>query len=301
MFCANCGKEIPVDSKFCQGCGALQGGEVKTAVEHKKRKRKKWIVLIAAITIVCVGFGIGFLVFHMNRGIQGSWMVESLNGMTLEEYGRQSGEEVAVNILIEKDTIAISVKNVVSKDVSTMKLRYEKKDHNVWEAYLADQSQSQSPSQFPVIALNYDSSSDKITVTISDTSEEVKMVLVRSTTDFTDEDFTDNTDKYEERLRENKDMQTLDAIYWAFVASVAELGIDTYDNTELSGELAEKMESNLGRPIEEYKERFVSEVCKGQDLYFYANTATEEFSVAVGSREGVHGVAKPDCVFLISN
>lgn len=31
MICENCGKEIPVDEKFCQDCGAMVSGEITTA------------------------------------------------------------------------------------------------------------------------------------------------------------------------------------------------------------------------------------------------------------------------------
>ena len=31
MICENCGKEIPVDAKFCQECGAMVSGEITTA------------------------------------------------------------------------------------------------------------------------------------------------------------------------------------------------------------------------------------------------------------------------------
>lgn len=176
MFCINCGKEIPQNSEFCQECGALQGGEVKNSGGAGKKGTKKWIVLIAVITIVC--FGIGFLIFHSFKAI-----------------GRMPG----------------------------------------WQ-----------------------------------------------------------------RSREAKDMQTLYMVYSVFEVALAESReSDTCDGTELSGEVAENMERNLGKSIEEVEEEFVSEVCKGQDLYFYFNPATMEISVAVGSREGVYASAS-DAVFYVS-
>lgn len=178
MFCINCGKEIPQNSEFCQECGALQGGEVKNSGGAGKKGTKKWIVLIAVITIVC--FGIVFLIFHSFEAA----------------IGRMPG----------------------------------------WQ-----------------------------------------------------------------RSREGKDMLTLDTIHSAFSAALAESReSDTCDGTELPGEVAENLERNLGKSIEEVEEEFVSEVCKGQDLYFYFNPATMEISVAVGSREGVHA-STSDYVFYVSN
>lgn len=77
---------------------------------------------------------------------------------------------------------------------------------------------------------------------------------------------------------------------------VLNLGVDVYDSTELEDSLSREMEEMLGESVDDMKVRFRSQVCKGQDLYFYADNENRVIGVSVGSREGLHGKAS-DIVF----
>lgn len=308
MFCIKCGKEIPEKAIYCQACGALQKVKENSNMEKetggkRKAKKKLWLILVPVILAVCLG--VGFLIFFMIRGIRGEWTMESIGGIALEDAARHRGvdvEEVAVNVSIEEDTITFST--LSGESDLDMELVYEKKGDNVWEAYPVDQYEVRNDVESTMV-LNYDLLSDKITITRKSDPEEMTdpaiIVLARGTTDFTKED--DSTTvytEYDEKQKETKDLKLLDTIYSAFVSAISNLGVDAYDSTELSGELDEEIKKLLGKPIEECKEEFESEVCKGQDLYFYANPVSGVISVSLGSREGVTGEAS-DFVFYASN
>lgn len=56
MFCSKCGKEISEDTKFCNHCGAQQGGAVNEKPSDKKNKAKKSpkkVMLSLAAMLVC--------------------------------------------------------------------------------------------------------------------------------------------------------------------------------------------------------------------------------------------------------
>lgn len=308
MFCIKCGKEIPDKAIYCQACGALQkvkenSNEGKRTGSKRKSKKKLWLLLIPVILAVCLG--IGFLIFFMIRGIRGEWTMESIGGIAIEDAAKYRGvdvEEVAVNVSIEEDTITFSTLSGGS-DLD-MELVYEKKGDNVWEAYPVDQFEVRNDVESTMV-LNYDLLSDKITITRKSDPEQMTdpaiIVLARGTTHFTKTDGSTTVyNEYDEKQKESKDLRMLDSIYSAFVSAIGNLGIDVCDSTELTGDLAEEVEELLGQSIEECKAEFESEVCKGKDLYFYANPVTGVIRVAVGSREGVNGEAS-DLLFYASN
>lgn len=93
-----------------------------------------------------------------------------------------------------------------------------------------------------------------------------------------------------EKVKEERDSQLLWSIESAFHSAILNLGITSYDSTELTGELTVEMERLLGKTIEDIKNEFVSKVCKKKKLYFLVNPMTETVCVSVGCREGVVGV-----------
>lgn len=55
MYCPNCGKQVPEESKFCNECGAnMQTGNVPTCVDDRKSK-----LVAGLLQIFIPGFGIG--------------------------------------------------------------------------------------------------------------------------------------------------------------------------------------------------------------------------------------------------
>ena len=60
MFCSKCGKEIPNDTKFCNHCGAQQGGAgSKKPSKNKDDKKKKPTTIIISLIVVVAAFLLG--------------------------------------------------------------------------------------------------------------------------------------------------------------------------------------------------------------------------------------------------
>ena len=59
MFCANCGKELPENAKFCGGCGAETETHQSTADAKKPKKEKKrtplWLSLLVLVIFYLLG------------------------------------------------------------------------------------------------------------------------------------------------------------------------------------------------------------------------------------------------------
>lgn len=85
MYCKNCGKEIPDDSKFCQHCGSSQTKQENyTNFLSKFYKKYKKYIGIYAIWVV-----INIILYCYGVGGEGRffWRINSFYPLTTSEYG----------------------------------------------------------------------------------------------------------------------------------------------------------------------------------------------------------------------
>lgn len=93
MFCTKCGKELNVDAKFCDGCGAQIGVE---EIKEAPKKRKKTGLIIAIIAIV-LAFIIGALALI-------GWLAESyLQNLDTDNYDVFEDVEIDLDEITSED------------------------------------------------------------------------------------------------------------------------------------------------------------------------------------------------------
>ena len=114
MYCTNCGKELPENSKFCNYCGSAQGAGVQserlTVPESKKTKapKKKSGWLAVSVFLISV-----FIVVMCFNGISDDNKTE--NGGSADESAVSATVESPVEISAEK-LIKAYIDNEVKAD-----------------------------------------------------------------------------------------------------------------------------------------------------------------------------------------
>jgi len=113
MFCENCGKELPDNSKFCSGCGAKTEEPAAQPAEPKKRGSRVMLFrIIAAVLIVALGASAGVGYFMNRDGASGdnntiergatasvkNGVIE-LNGVLLDFGGNNVGNATSLTVL----------------------------------------------------------------------------------------------------------------------------------------------------------------------------------------------------------